>query len=235
MKDSTRLKSHISRMTKYANLAVISVQEIDYVSFLDDTMKQFAIGRCLEIIGRAADRIIIDYPDFVDGQKHIPWFEIRKMNHHRMFDKGGNPVLDRIWSTVENDIPHLLESLERIPDEDLQQAKRRKKPEGPFWKGQLKPSQVIESNREVIHRLVIKHHMANPRVFGSVAKETDTYASDLDIVVDRCPGGYFFGLIDLKEDLKKVLEIKVDVLATDSLSEHMRKEISETAYEIQER
>ena len=50
-------------------------------------MKQIAIGSYLENIGRAADKIIIDYPDFVDEQDHIPWSEIRKMKIYRMFDE----------------------------------------------------------------------------------------------------------------------------------------------------
>ena len=114
------------------------LEEINYRSFLDNEMKQIAIGSYLENIGRAADKIIIDYPDFVDEQDHIPWSEIRKMKIYRMFDETGSPVPVRIWSTIKNDIPQLLESLECIPDESLQQAKRKKKPEGPFWKWTIK-------------------------------------------------------------------------------------------------
>ena len=232
MNDYTRLTIRIFRMVKHANLAILSAGKIDYRSFLDNEMKQIAIGSCLENIGRAADKIIIDYPDFIDGQKHIPWLEIQKMKLYRMFDEIGSPVPDRIWSTVKNDIPQLLESLEGIPNESLQQARRRKKPEGPFWKGQLKPSQILESNRELIRRLVIEHYTDNPRVFGSVATGTDTYASDLDIVVDTRPGASYFKLAKLKNKLREALGIKVDLITTGSLPEYMEKEISETAYDI---
>ena len=48
----------------------------------------------------------------------------------------------------------------------------------------MKPSLVLDSNRDAIRRVVEAHRAANPRVFGSVAHGEDTEDSDLDILVD---------------------------------------------------
>ena len=61
---------------------------------------------------------------------------------------------------------------------------------------------------------------------------TDTYASDLDIVVNRRPDASCFKLAELKDKLGEVLGVKVDLIAAGSLPEYMEKEISETAYDI---
>ncbi len=36
----------------------------------------------------------------------------------------------------------------------------------------MRPSEVLEKNRELIRALVIRHRLSNPRVFGSVAVVT---------------------------------------------------------------
>lgn len=48
----------------------------------------------------------------------------------------------------------------------------------------MKPSLELEKHREAIRELVHKYGLHNPRIFGSVAKGTDTEVSDLDLLVD---------------------------------------------------
>ena len=96
----------------------------------------------------------------------------------------------------------------------------------------MKPSEILETNRETIRRLVVRNRVTNPRVFGSVAKGKDTLSSDLDIVVDTLPDTTYFELTGLHIDLEETLGIKVDILTTGSLSDHMKNEIEETAIPI---
>lgn len=51
----------------------------------------------------------------------------------------------------------------------------------------LKPSTVLNQNRELIRQVTLSHRAHNPRVFGSVTRGTDTEGSDLDLLVDPCP------------------------------------------------
>lgn len=57
-----------------------------------------------------------------------------------------------------------------------------------------KPSDILEANREIIRHIVAAHRGANPRVFDSTLRRTDTAHSDLDLLVDVLPGT---GLLEL--------------------------------------
>ncbi len=50
----------------------------------------------------------------------------------------------------------------------------------------MRPSEVLEKNREAIREATKRFNAANPRVFGSVARGEDRADSDLDILVDAC-------------------------------------------------
>ncbi|MGH8114426.1 MAG: hypothetical protein ACREPS_05140 [Rhodanobacteraceae bacterium] len=44
-----------------------------------------------------------------------------------------------------------------------------------------RPSDILESHREAVLRIIAAHRGLNPRVFGSVARGADNPRSDLDI------------------------------------------------------
>ena len=113
--------------------------------------------------------------------------------------------------------------------EDLQAAVKMVEPDFPLYPGQLKPSQIFNTRKDIIRDLVKKNNLTNPRVFGSVAKGNDTYKSDLDLVVDIPPGVSICNVDDPGIDLEEKFGIKVDVLATEYLSGHMNRKIEETA------
>jgi predicted nucleotidyltransferase len=69
----------------------------------------------------------------------------------------------------------------------------------------MKPSEVLEKNRQAIREATRRFNAANPRVFGSVARGEDRADSDLDILVDTLPGTTLFDLGGLLEELKDMM------------------------------
>lgn len=69
----------------------------------------------------------------------------------------------------------------------------------------MKPSEVLENNRQAIRDVTSRHNATNPRVFGSVARGEDRLDSDLDILVDALPGSTLFTLGGLQYALEEML------------------------------
>jgi predicted nucleotidyltransferase len=51
----------------------------------------------------------------------------------------------------------------------------------------MKPSTALDLHRLAIRRIVEAHRARKARVFGSVARGSDTEESDLDILIDPTP------------------------------------------------
>ncbi|CCF20209.1 DNA polymerase, beta-like region [Pseudorhizobium banfieldiae] len=75
----------------------------------------------------------------------------------------------------------------------------------------MRPSEVLEKNREAIRRIVARRSLSNPRVFGSVLRGEDVPGSDLDILVDPSQDTSLLTLGGLEGDLSEALGIRVDV------------------------
>lgn len=73
----------------------------------------------------------------------------------------------------------------------------------------MKPSLELEKHREAIRELVHKYGLHNPRIFGSVAKGTDTEVSDLDLLVDAEKKTSLFDMGGLHEELSALLSCPV--------------------------
>jgi predicted nucleotidyltransferase len=86
----------------------------------------------------------------------------------------------------------------------------------------MKPSQVLESHRADIRRIVEAHRARNARVFGSVALGADTEGSDLDILIDPTSDTTLFDIGAIRHELLQLLGIRVDVLTPNALPEKFR-------------
>lgn len=86
----------------------------------------------------------------------------------------------------------------------------------------MRPSTLLEQNREQIKQIILKHNVLNPRVFGSVLNGTDTEFSDLDILVDPTPFTSLFDIGAIRFELKEMLHIEVDVLTPNALPDSFR-------------
>ncbi|MBZ9793334.1 nucleotidyltransferase family protein [Rhizobium sp. 3T7] len=89
----------------------------------------------------------------------------------------------------------------------------------------MKPSEVLEKNRQAIREATKRFAAANARVFGSVARREDRPDSDLDILVDTLPGTTLFDLGGLLEELTETLGIEVDLVTPGGLPEKIRERI----------
>jgi len=81
----------------------------------------------------------------------------------------------------------------------------------------MRPSEALAKNRDKVLEIIGRYPVANPRVFGSVARGEDADESDLDIVVD--PKGIFsyFDMARLALELEAVLGCGVDLGTARSL------------------
>ena len=89
----------------------------------------------------------------------------------------------------------------------------------------MKRSQVIEILSEQRSELARTYGVKSLALFGSVARDQSTSASDVDLLVefDR-PVGYF-GLFALQDHLEALLGCKVDLGTPDSLKPRVRERV----------
>lgn len=96
----------------------------------------------------------------------------------------------------------------------------------------MKPSEVLEKNRQAIRDATKRFNAANPRVFGSVARGEDRADSDLDILVDALPGTTLFDLGGLLEELQHILGVKVDLVTPGGLPDRIKARVLSEASSI---
>lgn len=89
----------------------------------------------------------------------------------------------------------------------------------------MRPSEVLEKNRQAIRDVTARHKATNPRVFGSVARGEDGPDSDLDILVDGLPGMTLFDLGGLQAEMEDLLPCRVDIVSSGGLKERLRARI----------
>lgn len=89
----------------------------------------------------------------------------------------------------------------------------------------MKPSEALKLHREQIRRIVAAHHARNARVFGSVSRGEDEEGSDLDILIDPTPETTLMDIGAIRHELRKLLEVEVDVLTPRGLPEKFRAQV----------
>ena len=107
--NDTRLR----HMLDAAIEAIAFSKELSYQTLPENRMAVLAILRSLEIIGEAAAHITLE---FQSSHPEIPWEKITGMRNrliHAYFDID----YDTVWSTVERDLPALIEQLKKVIDD----------------------------------------------------------------------------------------------------------------------
>jgi uncharacterized protein with HEPN domain len=99
-----------------ANDAISFATGMDKKAFSKDRKTQYAIIRCLEVIGEAAKRIP---DDFRNAHPQVPWKQLAGMRDILIhsYDKVN---VDIVWETVQKDLPDILNKLSPIikPEEN---------------------------------------------------------------------------------------------------------------------
>jgi predicted nucleotidyltransferase len=75
----------------------------------------------------------------------------------------------------------------------------------------MRPSEVLEKNRQAIREIVARRQLFNPRVYGSVLRGEDRADSDLDILVDPSATTTLFTLGGVQWELEDALGVRVDI------------------------
>jgi predicted nucleotidyltransferase len=93
-------------------------------------------------------------------------------------------------------------------------------------------NEQVKRNREQILRLAKRYGVTDIRVFGSTAREDDTYVSDIDFLVELEPDRSLFDVGGLLMELETLLGCKVDVLTEKSLHWYIRERVLSEARAI---
>ncbi len=106
-----RDKEYLLDILEAAKLALAYVDKKSKEEFFNDTQCQDAVIRRLEIIGEAAARRISEemraaYPD-------LPWSDMIGMRNV-IIHEYDDVDLVIVWETVHNDLPPLIDALEKI-------------------------------------------------------------------------------------------------------------------------
>ncbi|MDR6102984.1 putative nucleotidyltransferase [Agrobacterium larrymoorei] len=97
----------------------------------------------------------------------------------------------------------------------------------------MRPSEVLEQNREAIREATKRFNAAKPRVFGSVARGEDRADSDLDILIDALPGTTLFDLGGLLEELSEIMKgTNIHLVTAGDLPERIRFQVVDEARPI---
>lgn len=86
----------------------------------------------------------------------------------------------------------------------------------------MRPSAALARQRAAVREAAGRFRAANPRVFGSALRGTDTESSDLDLLVDALPGATLFDLGGLQQALEDLLGVRVDLVTPGDLPARVR-------------
>lgn len=89
----------------------------------------------------------------------------------------------------------------------------------------MRPSQAVNLHRSRIRQIALNHRVQDVRVFGSVARGEDTEGSDLDLLVAPTEETTLMDIGAIRQELKLLLGVEVDVLTPGALPEQQRDRI----------
>lgn len=113
--DRVRLR----HMLDHAREAVAMITGKGRTDLQRQRMLELALVRLIEIVGEAAARVS---PEGQAEYSFIPWREVVGMRN-RLIHGYDSIDLDVLWDTIEDDLPPLIDELERILDEDEKEHK----------------------------------------------------------------------------------------------------------------
>lgn len=96
----------------------------------------------------------------------------------------------------------------------------------------MKPSEALREHREAIRHVVASHRACNARIFGSVVHGEDTEQSDLDILIDPTAETTLFDIGAIRHELRKLLDVPVDVVTPNALPDSFRAQVISEAVPV---
>lgn len=89
----------------------------------------------------------------------------------------------------------------------------------------MRPSLALNTHREAIRSIALRHKVTNVRVFGSVVHGNDTDGSDLDLLVDPTAETTMMDIARIQLELSQLLPVAVDVLTPKGLPARFRSQV----------
>ena len=89
----------------------------------------------------------------------------------------------------------------------------------------MRPSIALQTHREAIRAIALRHRVTNVRVFGSVVHGDDTEGSDLDILVEPTAETTMMDIAKIQLELARLLPVAVDVLTPKGLPAKFRDQV----------
>ena len=96
----------------------------------------------------------------------------------------------------------------------------------------MRPSLALNTHREAIRAIALRHRVTNVRVFGSVVHGDDTDNSDLDILVEPTSETTMMDIGAIRYELNQLLGIPVDVLTPRALPDHFKSVVLSEAMPV---
>ena len=89
----------------------------------------------------------------------------------------------------------------------------------------MRPSIALQTHRDAIREIALRHRVKNVRVFGSALRGDDTYDSDMNLLVDPTPETTLMDIGAIRYELKELLGLPVDVLTPKALPDKFRDQV----------
>jgi hypothetical protein len=96
----------------------------------------------------------------------------------------------------------------------------------------MRPSIALQTHRDAIREIALRHRVKNVRVFGSVLHGDDTDDSDLDLLVDPTPETTLMDIAKIQVEITRLLNITVDVLTPRALPDKFRDQVISEAQPV---
>ena len=96
----------------------------------------------------------------------------------------------------------------------------------------MRPSLLLEANRNAVREIALRHRVGDVRVFGSVVHGDDTDSSDLDVLVEPTGETTLMDIAAIQLELERLLGITVDVLTPNALPAKFRSQVIAEAIPI---
>lgn len=96
----------------------------------------------------------------------------------------------------------------------------------------MRPSLALQTHREAIREIALRHRVHNVRVFGSVLHGDDTEDSDLDLLVDPTSETTLMDIARIQLEVARLLNVSVDVLTPNALPVKFRAQVMTEAIAV---
>jgi predicted nucleotidyltransferase len=96
----------------------------------------------------------------------------------------------------------------------------------------MRPSTALQTHREAIREIALRHRVRNVRVFGSVLHGADTEDSDLDLLVEPTSETTLMDIARIQVEVARLLKVSVDVLTPNALPDKFRAQVLAEAVSV---